>query len=500
MAGDVGESIPDGDRQPLVGGAASDIRRIDQRAAARTQLRDKRCLRALAGLRHVGGLKRSGCGRKVQCRRAADDVGGTRAVDGDAVGPVVRRAVEVARIRQGTRGGELRHERGAEDVRIGIDAGRLERPRRSRECARHGRAGDVGVARRVDSDASSEFARGTGGIVRRAPEICRIHEGGATGVELGHERVGARASGKDALNGVRRREIRRIRVARDVRVALGIDGDRHRLVVEAPAEIRRIEQRGTGGVELDHERIEAAALHGLRAAGDRKVRGRRASDGVRIAGRVDRDAVGVVRAAAADIRRVAQDRIDDQRSAAVIRADAECHAGASAADVTAVNGVASTIPLLVHHGRVLDDHPLADVDHEIAAVVDLETVRAEDLQPYEAGIGARSHDEVVLEAPLGAIEDDVDTGVELPRAKARIRRDVRLPSAAVTPAEIVHPPGKLIEGREPDAWRCAFERNAHAVVLAAHEHPRGTEPQRSSRGPREEPECGVRLAAVLLEV
>src|SRR5204862_324740 len=84
-----------------------------------------------------------GCGRKVQCRRAADDVGGTRAVDGDAVGPVVRRAVEVARIRQGTRGGELRHERGAEDGGIGIDAGRLERPRRRRECTRHGRSVDA---------------------------------------------------------------------------------------------------------------------------------------------------------------------------------------------------------------------------------------------------------------------------------------------------------------------------------------------------------------------
>ena len=133
-------------------------------------------------------------------------------------------------------------------------------------------------------------------IETAASEARRIHEGIATRRELGHESV--LAAHPTGLKRMKRRKVRRTRGSADVDVSRRVEADARGGVAISTAEIRRIQESASGGIELGDERILHASSRALKSIHEREG-GRRAVSfvgflvarfacHVRVARRIDR--------------------------------------------------------------------------------------------------------------------------------------------------------------------------------------------------------------------
>ncbi len=148
---------------------------------------------------------------------------------------------------------------------------------------------------------------------------------------------------------------------------------------------------------------------------------------------------------------------------------------------------------------------IAEREHEVAALrVDSQAVRAGERDPELRGIGARRDDEVVLEAPIVAVEDRVHAGIDRAVANGAESGDVLTPSGWVGAREVGRRARELPlacdrrrrRAREPHAndalarFGFGIERE-HGLV--------GREEDPIAGASREEAHSSVALAGVPLE-
>jgi hypothetical protein len=228
----------DGDPAGRVEAAAAEIRRVGEPPAVGRQLRRERvrlpARRARPGVAGELRLQRVGRG-EVRRIGLARDVGAAGGVEPDRGRGVVALPTQVGRVEQAVaRAVELRDERVPEqrvapDLVAGVPG--LERASRRREVARRRHPGDVDVAGGVDGDALRV-------VGDAASDVGRI-DGRPVAVQLGDEGVAVAA---EAPGGpFRAREVRRRRLARQVRVAVRVDRDRRdRVACAGAAHVARV--------------------------------------------------------------------------------------------------------------------------------------------------------------------------------------------------------------------------------------------------------------------
>ena len=167
---------------------------------------------------------------------------------------------EVRGVNEGrARGIELRCERTAGG------AGWLERPWSRRKVRGAGGPCYVSVTGRVQGDRRAV-------IPVAAPEVGRVDEGRARGIELGHERVG-KAAGEIGLKGARCGRKAGSDAASHVGVAGVIDRDPVARVKAAVAQQGGVDKSRTRSIELRHEDDAPSCGARLEGAGSRRERG-----------------------------------------------------------------------------------------------------------------------------------------------------------------------------------------------------------------------------------
>ena len=208
-------------------------------------------------------------------------------------------------------------------------------------------------------------------------------------------------------------------------------------------EVRRVDD-DAAGVDLDDERVGQGAAAPLKRGGrDREVRGRGGAGHVGVADRIDRDAEALVDRGAAEVRGVPQNGVDDEGPRRVPRRDPEAHAPA-VEHVAAVDGTPLTVLLLVNRRPAQPHLAGRRRDQEIALLVEPQAVGTVEGQRHHARVRAGSHDEVVLELTLAAIEDEADPGVDVAVADAGEGRHVAAPAARLAD-EVMRVPGQAVE-------------------------------------------------------
>ncbi len=215
-------------------------------------------------------------------------------VDRDSLAEVGAATPEKGRVEDQARGDGI--ELGHKGVKKTL-VGRLEGLRGGREVCRSRGSGHISVAGGVDRDSRAL-------VVAAAPEIGRVEQGRAGGIELGHKGVIGTAR-KLRLEGEQGgREAHRSRVSGHISVADGVDRDAIALV-EATVAVGA----AAGGIELDHKGVAptlVVLLEGPR--GGREVNRGRGSGHISVAGGVDRDCLAQIVAGAPEIGRVEEAR------------------------------------------------------------------------------------------------------------------------------------------------------------------------------------------------
>src|SRR5262249_15724376 len=130
--------------------------------------------------------------------------------------------------------------------------------------------------------------------------------------------------------------------AGDIDTAALVHGDTPAVVVVVGAEVGRIDDAGSRGVDLGHEYVRASGMRRLQRAVARagEIEGRGETGEVDVAGRIQGQLSEGVEPAGAEIGGVDQGRIDDQRPPAVVGADGEADFG----DVAAAGAAAEQRP------------------------------------------------------------------------------------------------------------------------------------------------------------
>src|SRR5712664_2224870 len=119
------------------------------------------------------------------------------------------------------------------------------------------RAEPAALSFAVKASSPPVHCDGTASRTPTAPEIRRVDERGAGGVQLRHE--SALRAAERGLKRVRCWEIGREGVARYVGVAGAVHGDAIAIVEAAATEVGGVDERGTGGVELRHKDVSVGA-------------------------------------------------------------------------------------------------------------------------------------------------------------------------------------------------------------------------------------------------
>ena len=142
--------------------------------------------------------------------------------------------------------------------------------------------------------------------------------------------------------------------------------------------------------------------------------------------------------------------------------------------------------------------------------IDHNAIRPLELHPYRPGLCPRPDDEVVLQAALGAVVDEVDPRVDALVDHLRIGGDVRVPLRGVVAEEVVHDARQLLDARHAWLRGCSgqvhahfsradqrLSRRGHCVRRAQHQHRlAGRQKQCVAAPPRQEPHLRIDLAAV----
>ena len=92
---------------------------------------------------------------------------------------------------------------------------------------------------------------------------------------------------------------------------------------------------------------------------------------------------------------------------------------------------------------MMDDLALVEGYPQISGVVDMQAPRPFEAHTDALGVRTRSDDEVVLELPLAAVVDEVDTRIDVLVGHLSIERDIAPPLARVVAEEVVRSTGHL---------------------------------------------------------
>ena len=242
----------------------------------------------------------------------------------------------------------------------------------------------------------------------------------------------------------------------------------------------------------------------MRLAGRQPRRGRRPDD-VRAPRGVDGDVLAGVGADPAEVGGVHDHRVDDQRPRAVVLAHAEPVRSVGARLPRARHLAALALELLVGEGRLLAQFRAAEVERQSAVLLVPDRLRSVEPQRHAARIGARMHDDVVLEPPAIAVEHEVDAGTNAGDADAAVGGDPAVPVRRVVPHEVVHACRERFRGLDRGRRSRALDSHAQSAPRAVgrrqREHGllRGEEERRARRA-RQEEDLGIALADVRLEV
>ena len=195
--------------------------------------------------------------------------------------------------------------------------------------------------------------------------------------------------------------------------------------------------------------------------GHREVGGDRRAGDVGVAGRVHRDAEPLVVRGAAKVGGVAEDRVDDEGSRGVPRGHAKADAVAVEHEAT-LDGPPRAGRLLIDDGASQPQLTGPGRQHQIAGIVQAQTVRAVEGEDDRRGVRAGRDHEVVLDLPLATVEEEADAGVHLVVAHSTEGRHVLSP-ARWLPDEVVAASGE---------WVDAADRHARIGADQTHPHDR----------------------------
>src|ERR1700678_3237792 len=115
---------------------------------------------------------------------------------------------------------------------------------------------------------------------------------------------------------------------------------------------------------------------------------------------------------------------------------------------------------LVDRRRMFDELALADVDDQIAPLIQGELARTAEAQPDRIGVSARRKAEVILELALGAaVVDQIDSRIDILELDFSVVGNIGMPSFRVIADEIVAPPRYPIDAADLRRPRRPLERN-----------------------------------------
>src|SRR5262249_28341525 len=175
------------------------------------------------------------------------------------------------------------------------------------------------------------------------------------------------------------------------------------------------------------------------ADGGGEVRAGGVPGDVGVARRVYCDAAGKVIAAAAQVGGVDQDGVDYQPPRLVVASHSEAYLTSPPHHVPPPDRFPPPLCLLIQH-RLVERNLLAALrqpHHQIAAAIHTYAARPLQLQPDQTRVRSWRHHEVIFEAPLVAVIDQVHAGVDLPVLDARVVGDVGAPGGGIVADEIV---------------------------------------------------------------
>jgi hypothetical protein len=154
-----------------------------------------------------------------------------------------------------------------------------------------------------------------------------------------------------------------------VRLAQRIDHQPVRIFQRSAAEISRILQRLTAGIELHHEDVARPFVHALQRALHGEIRGQRAARHIDIALRVAcdriRDVLGGIWSRAAHVRRVRQNRIDNESLGPVIGADLKADTIAVRDPIAASDRNPAAMPLLINHRPFVNKRAAGEAEKQV---------------------------------------------------------------------------------------------------------------------------------------
>jgi hypothetical protein len=126
--------------------------------------------------------------------------------------------------------------------------------------------------------------------------------------------------------------------------------------------------------------------------------------------------------------------------------EAEGDAAFGREDVGSPDETANAVHLLIDQRLVLAELAAGEVEDEVAAGVDAELACSREIELDDFRVGARRNDEVVLEAALVAVENDIYAGLGIPIPHPCEMRDTGAPAGGVVAEEIVAGAGQRVEG------------------------------------------------------
>ena len=349
------------------------------------------------------------------------------------------------------------------------------------------------------------------------PTYVEYLEHGSVGAQPADERIDSAPVRMEPVRGDR--IIVRCRSPRDVCTAGRVDHQPEHPVRAAATKVRRIDDLTGLGIELRHERVVNATERRLdRWRRDGKIRGPRPSCDEEPVVRSDGDRVAVVGLVAAEVRRERDDGVDDERTCPVVLIHVDTDGAGAPSRVPAADDHLRAADVLVDRRPPLMERACSGLDDEVALRTDADRGGAPEVQPDVAGVSVGRDDEVVFDLSVAAVEDDVDSGIDVRVPRGAEQRDVRTPLRFVGANEVMslarqrqlagrrsvapaagetHPNGCGPRGLRA---RTVPARSVFGPArLERHEDFARAEAQRVVPGTRDVRDAGVELPAVLLE-
>ena len=208
------------------------------------------------------------------------------------------------------------------------------------------------------------------------------------------------------------------------------------------AEIRGVDERGAGWIDLRYEHVNDTAVEGSieGARAGWKVGGLRGADDVGVAGAIDGDAVAEVVTGSAEERRVFEAGIDDELTIDQVDVtDRECITMAGATQhVAAVHRHAHLAVTLPRNRRRVAEHAHRRLDFQRALVVDRQAFCTRVVDADVGDAATRTDPELVFQCARLAAHHQVDARPEIAIDHLGVTRQSGAPPRGIVAAQVVH--------------------------------------------------------------